>query len=330
MITAKLGLRRAVMGGWILLSLPVLSAAAPDFVSLLLLRLGYGLGLTVMVTATGPLLMQWFRPKEVLLMNGLILAIFSLGIALSVSTADPMADVVGWQRTLSIFGAPGVLGAVAWALLGRTTQGSTQTVEGVINKGPARRPFCRAVLFLVAADAGVLFQYTALSSWLPTFFHEVRDLSLAKAGFITGLLPFVGIFAVILGGLLPGRFGSQRIYFLVPGVLVGLGGLGTFLLSDLAGIYASVIILGLGSWLYVPTLMSLSITLPGMTPEKVAIVWGYFMTISGFGMFLSPLLVGGLRDITGSFIPGFAVCAVTAWTLLAAGVFMPLSESTPD
>jgi hypothetical protein len=63
--------------------------------------------------------------------------------------------------------------------------------------------------------------------------------------------------------------------------------------------------------------------LPGMTPEKVAIVWGSFVTLSGFGMFLSPLLVGGLRDVTGSFLPGFTVCAVAAWSLLAAGILMP-------
>ena len=87
--------------------------------------------------------------------------------------------------------------------------------------------------------------------------------------------------------------------------------------------------LGVGSWLYVPTLMTLSISLPGMTPEKVALVWGFFMTVSGFGMFVSPLLVGGLRDIYGSFLPGFAVCAVAAWSLLAAGILMPKTRPDP-
>jgi len=69
--------------------------------------------------------------------------------------------------------------------------------------------------------------------------------------------------------------------------------------------------------------------MPGMTPERVAIVWGSYLTASGFGMFLAPLVVGGLRDITGSFLPGFAVCAVAAGSLLIAGILLPRSDTGP-
>ena len=61
----------------------------------------------------------------------------------------------------------------------------------------------------------------------------------------------------------------------------------------------------------------------GMTPERVAVVWGSFLTFSGFAMFVSPILVGALHDISGSFIPGLAVCAAASCTLLLAGVLLP-------
>jgi nitrate/nitrite transporter NarK len=35
-----------------------------------------------------------------------------------------------------------------------------------------------------------------------------------QAGFVTGLLPFIGVFAVLLGGFLPLRFGTPRSYFI--------------------------------------------------------------------------------------------------------------------
>lgn len=329
-IIAWLGLKRAFLAGWCLLGLLALSAVAPNFALLLALRLAYGVGLALIVTATAPLLMQWFRAREVLIMNALNTAALSLGIALSVATAAPIAGAVGWPSTLSIFGAVGVVGALAWIILGRPAGDARRLVPIVSRRDLWAIVSNRAVLLLVVADAGVLFQYTALTSWLPSFYNESRGLSLTQAGFITGLLPFVGIFAVLLGGLLPFRMGSKRVYLLVSGVLVVLGGPGAFLFSNLGGIYLSVIVLGIGSWLYVPTLLSLPMELPGMTPEKVAIVWGFIITVAGFGMFLSPLLVGALRDISGSFLPGFTICAVAAWALIVAGIFIPNVASRAD
>ncbi len=329
-ITARLGLRKAYLVGWCLVALMALSAAAPNFVTLLVLRLAYGAGTAFLLTASGPLLMRWFSPKEFRVMNGLDTAALSLGIALSTTTAAPLAAVLGWQSTLGVFGAAGVVGAVAWASLGRTPDGSTYRAPAVSRNELWAVLSNRSVILLVAADAGVLMQYTALSSWLPTFYHEVRGISLSRAGFVTGLLPFVGVFAVLAGGILASRVRSKRAFFTVPGLMVLVGGLGSFLSGNLAGIYVSVIILGIGSWLYVPTLLSLPMEMPGMTPERVAIVWGFYLSASGFGMFLSPLLVGGLRDVTGSFLPGFTVCAAAAGSLLAAGILLPGRDSGTD
>ena len=322
-IVSRMGVRRAFTAGWWLVGLMALSGVAPNFATLLVLRLAYGLGAALIVAASGPLIMRWFRPKETLVMNGLNMGVFSLGIALSVFTAAPLADAVGWANALSIFGAVGVTGAIAWAWLGRPVGDTNPPVPMLSRRELWGVLSSRAVILLVAADAGVFIQYTALTTWLPSFFNEVRGLSLTQAGFVTGLLPFVGVFAVLLGVFLPFRVGFKRIFFLAPGIMIVLGGPGAFLFDDLAWIYLSVLLLGIGSWLYQPMLMSMPMRLPGYTPEKVAIVWGSFMSFSGFGMFLAPLLVGGLRDISGSFLPGFIICAVAAWSLPLAGVFMP-------
>jgi len=322
-IIARLGLRRAFTIGWWITALTVLSAFAPNFGVLLALRSASGFGVALLITATGPVLMRWFRPKEVFIMNGLNSAALSLGIAISVSTAAPLAAAVGWPGALSIFGITGLVGAVAWGFLGRPVGQASPLVPLITRNELWAVLSHRAILLLVVADAGVLVQYTALTTWLPSFYNEARGISLSQAGFITGLLPFVGIFGVLAGGFLPFRFDSKKAFLVLPGILVVLGGPGAFLFSNLGGIYLSVIILGVGSWLYVPTLLSLPMELPGMTPEKVAIVWGFIITISGFAMFVSPLVVAGIRDISGSFMPGFAICAVAAWCLLAAGILMP-------
>ena len=322
-LIARIGLRRAFTIGWAAVALVSFSDLAPNFITLLALRSVVGLGFAFILTATGPLLMQWFRPKEVLVMNALTTAALSLGIALSVVTAAPLAEVMPWQRVLTVFALPGIVGLVVWLALGRTS-GSGQRAGGGISLrevGAVLRN--RSVVLLLAADAGILVQYAAFTGWLPSFYNENRGISLSQAGFITGMLPLVGVFAVLAGGAVALRVASPKFLFAASGLMAGLGGLGAFLIPEIGGIYPAVVILGIGSWLYVPTLLTLPMQMAGVTPERVAVVWGSLLTFSGFAMFLSPILVGGLRDLSGSFIPGLAVCAAASWTLFLAGVLLP-------
>ena len=152
-------------------------------------------------------------------------------------------------------------------------------------------------------------------------------MSLARASFITSLLPLVGVFAVIAGALLPLRFDAPKVFLIVPGIMIIAGGLGSFTLGGTPAIYASVILVGIGSWLYVPTLLSWTMELAGMVPGNVAIVWGTLITGSGLGMFISPILVGFLSDVSGTFTLGFFICSAAAWSLLLAGLLIPRSVS---
>lgn len=60
--------------------------------------------------------------------------------------------------------------------------------------------------------------------------------------------------------------------------------------------------------------------LPWMSAENVAVVWGASMTIAGLGQFVAPIVVGASRDAFGTFVPGFMIWAVLAWSLLLAAI----------
>lgn len=62
MLVARIGVRRALLLGWVAMALLTLSLLAPDFYSMLALRLALGFGFALIVPATGPLLMDWFSP----------------------------------------------------------------------------------------------------------------------------------------------------------------------------------------------------------------------------------------------------------------------------
>ena len=320
-LIARVGVKRAYMLAWVCMALLALAPIVPNFWVLLFLRLAYGVGLALMVVATGPLVMQWFKPKEMLVVNSLNTAILSGGVAASIAGAVPLAEVLGWKMTLTVFSGIGIIGTVLWPLAPRDRKDGAEQSRGISVREVMGVLRGRAVVLLVAADAGIFIQYTALTTWLPTFYNEERGISLSQAGLITSILSFVGIFAVLAGGAVPllfeiyrnvfRQFGSlgdfvfsYRGVMVFSGVLAILGGLGAFLLGSVAGIYVAVFVLGVGSWFYVPALLTIPMRLAGTTPERVAAVWGSYMTFSGLGMFIFPILVGRLYDSFFSYYPG--------------------------
>ena len=323
MLVARIGVKRAQLIGWFAMAVLALSFVAPNYGVMLALRLAYGLGLAMMIVSTGPLLMAWFSQREVLVMNSLNTAAISLGVAIAVAGAAPLAEITDWKISMSVFGLVGLVGSVAWVALGRDAPLTglrpapiSLRQTGVVLRG-------RTVILLVLTDAGVLVQYTALTTWLPTFYHDHFGLTLAAAGLVTGMLPFVGVFAVLAGGIVPLRFDSPHAIFIVSGLAAILGGLGSYLAPDLPGIYAGAGVLGFGSWFYVPMLLTLPLRLPGITPQGLAVIYGSLMTFSGFAMFIAPILVGALRDASDSFLPGFLVCTAMSSTALIAGMLLP-------
>ena len=339
-LIARIGVKRAYMWAWVCMALLALAPIVPNFYVLLVLRLAYGVGLALMVVATGPLVMQWFRPREMLVINSLNTAILSAGISASLAGAVPLSELLGWKTTLTVFSAVGILGTILWPIAPRDRDTGGEKRSGISVREVISVLRGRAVALLVAADAGIFIQYTALTTWLPTFYGEERGISAQEAGYITSILPFIGIFAVLAGGAVPLLFESFRARLAVfgelgnflfsyrgvlafSGVLAILGGMGAFLFTSQSGIYISVVVLGVGSWFYVPALLTIPMRLSGTTPERVAAVWGSYMTFSGLGMFAFPILVGAIRGATESFMIGFSICAVASWSLLICGLFLP-------
>ncbi len=322
-IINRFGLKPVFSVSWFMIATLSLSALAPNFGSLLLLRLLYGIGAGLMMPAIGPLVMQWFRPKEMAIMNSAGLIVMSAGIAFSVAIAAPLSTAVSWQVVLTIFGLITLISAVAWSFLGRVKQKKQGSTSRFTFKDMWQVLSNRTIFLLVVSDALVFILYAAHTSWLPTFYNEFRGMSLVQAGNLTGLLPFVGMFAVLLGGYLALRVKSKRLFFIIPGILVGLGGFGAFMFEQTALIALSVMVLGIGTWIYQPMLLTLPMQLPWMTEEKISVVWGSSLTIAGLGMFISPIVVGASRDTLGTFVPGFFIWAMLAWALLIAGFLLP-------
>ena len=323
MLVGRVGIKKVIAIGCLLGSAPLLSLIADSFALLLALRILYGLGFAVMLPALGPLMMQWFRPKELPLVNGLVIAAASLGVTVSTFVVVPMSEAVGWKTALSVFGSVSLLGAVTWMILGRTRNNVGERESRVSLTGAWRVLRSRNTLLLAAADAGPYALYTAALAWLPTFYHEVHDMSLERAGSLMGILSLSGVVSLLLASALSLRVSRRRPFFMVPGTMVGFAGVATFLLADTDAVYIAVVALGFTSWFYLPVLMTVPMELPGLDPSQVSMTIAMIMTVGGLFTFLSPLTVAALTDLSGSYLPGLALFSVLAWSLGLSGFLLP-------
>lgn len=333
-LVRRVGAHRTVTVGATLVGSGALALVFDSFAAILFSRLLIGVGAALVITATGPLIMSWFPPRQTPLMNTLFLVALSSGISLGVLLAAPTASRLGWRPTLGVFGVAALVAACVWAAVGARyglrPKPSERTQVAVVERSAIREVFGdRTIRSLVTADSLVFVQYSVLTTWLPTFFNESRGMSVERAGLLTGLLPGIGIAAVVVGGIISSRATSWKPLFIVSGILVGIGGFATFLVTSHVGILVAVLVLGVGTWVYQPTFHTAPMQLPWMTPDKVAVVWGASMTVAGIGMFVAPIVVGASRDLLGSFVPGFVLWTVLSWSLLLLGLRLPDAISGP-
>lgn len=327
-IISRVGVKRMVLIGWALSSVTMLTWAATGFPLLLAIRIIYGISFAVLLPATGPIMMQWFRPRELPILNAINATVVTLAISISTFTVAPLSELLEWKVAVSLYGVASLLGAILWAALARTGRRPGNET----GRHPSFREIwavlkSRTALLLALADAGPFAQYTALVAWLPTYYHEVYEMSLSRAGALVGLLPLAGIFSVILAGILAFRISNRRLFLLIPGLLVVLGGFGSFMLGDGPLLYAALLMLGFASWFYLPVLFTIPLELPEASETRVALTYGTMMTIASFFAFLSPLFVGTSTDILGTYNVGFVVLALLALTLLAGGIVLPETGS---
>jgi cyanate permease len=283
----------------------------------------YGLGFVILFPASGPLLMQWFQSRELPLVNGIFITMTSLGIATSSFGMSPLSGAIGWDAALSVPGGLSLLSAFAWLVLGRARIRASESEPSSVMRRLREVLRARTTLLVVAADAGPFALLSVSLAWLPTYYSEVHEMSLAKAGALMGIVSLSGVITLIVASLATMRVKRRRPFLLIPGIIVGFAGFGTFLLADSAAVYLAVVALGFATWFYVPVLVTIPMELYPADSSRVAVIFAAIMMLGGIVNFIAPLVVGAVADLTGSFVPGLALFAVLAWGLGVVGFLLP-------
>jgi len=164
--------------------------------------------------------------------------------------------------------------------------------------------------------------FVAMAIYLPIFLTEIFKLTPGDAGFRTAGFVVVATAMRPVGGMLADRIGGRKILLWVfpataaMAVFLACPMMVTFTIGAL-GMAAAI---GLGNG-------AVFKLVPEYFPQSVGAVTGLVGAAGGLGGFFPPLVLGAVRQATGSFTPGFALLALFS---IVCFVVIFKSGSKPD
>jgi CP family cyanate transporter-like MFS transporter len=268
--------------------------------------------------------MQWFPKEELPIVNAFNNMAVNTGITVTLFATVPLTNAIGWRQTLLAYGLLSVALAVAWAVFGKDkaapagTQTSAAPTVRYMDVWRMKETWIIAVSF-----AGPLALYLAFNTWMPKYYMEAFGMTKAAASQYTGLFNLVGIPTAIAAGFLTKKLGLRRPFIIGAGVLMGFAAFGMFSFNHPVVLLVSAVGLGIAMFTYVGPLFTAPMELEGMTPQHVSLMMGTVFSFAYFFSSLSPVVVGYMHDVTGSFVPGFTIWAVLSWVLAVGGLLLP-------
>ena len=315
----------------LLLGVPFLflQAMATNFIILFLARFFFVLFHTIVTPARTLLLQQWAAPRQFALVNAVALSQHSIILAVAISTSALIITALGsWRVAYLILGGFFVAQTLIWPVVARERRAPVQGLQRALQEQQetplqALRTY-REGWLLAATMFGLSATWTAMVTYLPTFWLEEKGVSLRLGGPLLAFLYYGLIPSGVFGGFLAYRVKSRKLLLAVPALLNAVFGVAITLTPY--PLLLMPLITGLGMvWVATPAWQVLPFELSGIRPREVAVVSSLVTTFSGLGFAAGPVVVGLVAQLTGSLQTGLvALCLMTGFGVMA-GLFYPSS-----
>jgi MFS family permease len=298
-------IRSLVLGAWLMGIGGVLSGYAPNYWALFACRAVEGIGFGIIMGPGQALPMQWFPPREWPYINAVNLLCGNISMAITFAVTAPLYYHFrsSWGATLTFYGALEIGVAILWTIFGRENKVSTVPAPVPSSHQQSARRLDvlkrRDVLLAAVGIFGGVWMTSLHGAFMPQFFHTYRGLTLTQAGALAAIPTTAAIAGSLLGGVASGLVGRRRP-FMFPLAMIGMVcTFGTLVTPYYRGIFAFELAGGLIASMVWPVVVTMTMELPGMTPElahtALACAWG----AAFIGGFFAPLVAGALAQVIG-------------------------------
>lgn len=273
-----------------------------------LLVFGFFTGLALASFSVGVAFVSgWYPPER----QGVALGVYgagNVGQSLAAFGAPVLFAYTGFRNTFWAFAVLLALWAVVFILFAKDAPRTAASKS----LGQMMRPLGDRMSWVLSFFYFLTFGgFVAMSIYLPMFLTEMfkltpQDAGMRTAGFVllaTGMRP--------VGGWLSDKVGGLTIllwifpFVTAMAILLTVPGMGPFTMGAL-GMAAAI---GLGNG-------AVFKLVPQYFPQSVGAVTGLVGAMGGLGGFFPPLVLGVIRQQTGSFVWGFALLSVFALVCL--------------
>jgi CP family cyanate transporter-like MFS transporter len=296
----------------------VARALVPDAATVLLATVGVGVGMALV----GPILSMVVRaraPGHPAAGTGAYVAGMIIGGSLAAGLVVPFADALGgWRPAFVAIAAASGISFVVWLVLVPADPGARS--RPALPRLPWRRPSAW-LLGLVFGSQSTLF-YGAIT-WLASAYIE-RGWTVGQAAGLIAFFNGIGLIASLSVPLFGDRIGTRRSQMTGAALVAVAGALGIALTpgesSGSVIAFGSTALLGIG----IGTFFPLALTLPvdvARDPAEAASITALMLLIGYLLSSVAPVVLGLVRDATGSFV-------AVLWILVAlAAAMVPLGLS---
>ncbi|CAI8177089.1 MAG: putative L-galactonate transporter [Alphaproteobacteria bacterium] len=283
-----------------------MSGLATGFITLVLFRIGVGIGEAGVNPASQSIVADYFPPHRRSFAMSILALGANIGMIVGFMVGGYVSQTYGWRAALFVVGAPGLLlAAVMFFLFREPPRGSFENDK--MDKSPPISVSAKfmwqnkAIRHLMSgATIAVSISY-GMGQWLPSFYTRNHGLDQTQIGIMMGLFfGILGAGGALLGGKLADRLSLQGLHKItnmlaVVAVVTIPFAIAAFMIEELPVATAVFIIPVLFSNFYLGPVLSLTQTLsPVHMRAVVAALKMLVMNLIGGG--LGPLSVGLISD----------------------------------
>jgi MFS family permease len=290
---------------------------ASSFATLLLARIGVGIGEAGGSPPAHSLLSDYFPPER----RGFALGVYSAGIPIGAAIGALAGGWIGqiwdWRTAFMVVGLPGLVLAVIVFLTLREPERGRHDGLAVVGEAEALGDVLRFLLrlrsFRHVAFAAALHAFYGYGSanFVPSFLARVHEIPLGERGTLFAMILISGVIGNVLGGRLADRHGARdaRWYLWVPGLatFAGIPAAAAFYLwpTPYVAVALGVLPTILGAFYLGPTL---AVTQTMVRPRMRALASAILLfIINMIGLGGGPVFIGWLSD---ALTPAYGIEAV--------------------
>jgi ACS family sodium-dependent inorganic phosphate cotransporter len=302
---------------WSLFTALTPPAAMLSLSGLIAARIALGVGEAAVFPASINMVGRWVPPERRSRATAMFTSAISLGTLFSLPVTGWLVRSYGWHVPFYVFGAVGLVWAVAW--FGLVRDGAAPGIETA--RAPAERaiPWRRllgtpAVWAIIVTHFCHNWSLYLLLAWLPSYFKTTFGVSLASAGLLSAapwLVSFV--MANISGAWADGMIRSGRSVGFVRKLMqtIALVGGASFLLQ-LPGASTpteAVVLMSCATGTFAFCLAGFAPNCFDIAPRYADVIWGISNTVATIPGIVGVLITGWLVDRTGTYAAPFVLTA---------------------